>query len=78
MNISEIINVLNYKNIDGLQLSKINGIISSTWLLYKKGDFYFYFDINQKIEFVDNYKYSKDELINEFKAFIYNIELSIN
>jgi len=78
MNINEVINVLNSKNVDGLQLSKKNGIISSTWLLFKKLNFYYYFDINQKIEFVSRYRYSEEELINEFKNSNYDFELVIN
>ncbi len=78
MNINEVINVLNSNKVDGLQLSKRNGIISSTWLLYKKLNSFYYFDINQKIEFIDEYKYSQEELINEFKNSNYNIELFIN
>ncbi len=78
MNINEVINVLNSNKVDGLQLSKRNGIISSTWLLYKKLNSFYYFDINQKIEFIDEYKYTQEELINEFKNSNYNIELFIN
>ncbi|MDD2549482.1 MAG: hypothetical protein PHD00_05220 [Bacteroidales bacterium] len=78
MNISEIINILKYKNICGLQVSKRNGVISTTWILYKKGGFYYYFDINQTVEFVDKYKYSEEELKNEFKYSTYNIDLTIS
>jgi hypothetical protein len=78
MNINELITVLNLNNVIGLQLSKRNGILSSTWLLYKKNNSYYYFDINQKIEFVDRFKYSEEELIKEFRNSIYSIDLAIN
>ena len=78
MNISEILNIMNSENIDGLQLSKRNGTISTTWLLYKQEDYYFYFDINQKIEFKDEYKYSEKEILQEFANAHYLIELSIS
>jgi hypothetical protein len=74
----EIINVMNSREVYGLQLSKRIGIISSTWLLYKKQSFFYYFDINQKIEFIDIFKYTKDELIREFQNSIYEIDFSID
>jgi hypothetical protein len=78
MTISEIIDNMRTQSIEGFQLSKRNGIISTTWLIYKRGDLYYYFDINQKIEFIDRYEYSAEELIKEFKNSIYYIELAIN
>lgn len=78
MNIQVIINNLKKSNSEGIQIKKQNGILTSTWLIYKKKDFYFYFDINQKIEFIDNYKYSEEQLLQEFKNANFIIELSIN
>jgi hypothetical protein len=78
MNIKEVINVLNSNKVDGFQLSKRNGIISSTWLLYKKLNFFYYFDINLNIKYIDSYKYSEEELINELQYSIYEIDLVIN
>jgi hypothetical protein len=78
MKIIDVIKSLKASEFDALQISKRNGIISSTWLLYKKGDLYFYFDVNQKVEFIDKYEYSEEELINEFKESDYLIDLSIN
>ena len=78
MKIQEIITELKNTKSKGFQLEKRNGILTSTWLIYKKRDFYFYFDINQKIEFIDNYKYSEEELIEEFKNANFEIELSIS
>ena len=78
MNISEIISELN-KNADkGFQLSKGKGLINSTWLIYKQNEFYYYFDINQKIEFIDRYKYTKEELEKEFTNSFFAIDESIN
>jgi len=39
---------------------------------------YYFFDINQKIEFEDDYKYSSIELLNELEKASFEIELSIN
>lgn len=78
MKIQEIISELKKSKSQGFQLEKRNGILTSTWLLYKRKDFYFYFDINQKIEFIDNYKYSEEDLLKEFKNANFEIELSID
>lgn len=78
MKIKEIIIELKNNKSEGFQLQKRNGILTSTWLIYKKKEFYYYFDINQKIEFTDDYKYSEEEILTEFKDVIFEIELSIN
>lgn len=79
MKIQEIVEKLDTnKKYIGFQLSKRNGLINTTWLLYKKNDAYYFFDINQKIEFNDSYKYSSSELFNEFDKSNFEIELSIN
>ncbi|SHF70110.1 hypothetical protein SAMN03080594_106232 [Arenibacter palladensis] len=79
MKIKEILEKLDSENnYIGFQLSKRNGLINTTWLLYKKDLAYYFFDINQKIEFEDNYKYSTIELLNELEKASFEIELSIN
>ena len=78
MSIKDVIISINSNKIEGLQLSKRFGILSSTWILYKKNEYFYYFDINQKIEFTDSFKYSEKELITEFPNSIFEIELFIN
>lgn len=78
MKIQEIITELKNTKSEGFQLEKRNGILTSTWLIYKKKEFYYYFDINQKIEFTDDYKYSEMEILDEFKNANFDIELSIS
>ena len=78
MKIQQIITELKNTKSEGFQLEKRNGILTSTWLIYKKKKFYYYFDINQKIEFTDDYKYSEDEILDEFKNANFEIELSIS
>ena len=79
MKIQEIIEKLDSENeYIGFQLSKRNGFINSTWLMYKKEKAYYFFDINQKIEFIDAYKYSKSEALIEFEKSYFEIDLSIN
>lgn len=78
MNIQQVMQELNSSKHQGFQLEKRNGILTSTWLLYKKEGFYFYFDINQKISFADEYKYSENEMLEEFKNSNFKIDLAIN
>ncbi len=79
MKIQEILEKLDTQNkYIGFQLSKRNGFINSTWLLYKKEKEYYFFNINQKIEFIEAYKYSKPEALTEFKKSNFKIDLSIN
>lgn len=78
MKIQEIITELKNSKSEGFQLEKRNGILTSTWLIYKKKKFYYYFDINQKIEFTDEYKYSEKEILEEFKNANFEIDLAIS
>lgn len=78
MKIQQIIEKLNSENeYIGFQLSKSSGFVSTTWLLYKKELAYYFFDINQKIEFIDAYKYTKSEMLIEFEKSNFEIDLSI-
>ena len=77
MSIKEVIEELKTNKHQGFQLEERIGILSSTWLIYKKKEFYFYFDINQKISFVDRYKYSENEILEEFKNSNFKIDLAI-
>ena len=78
MNIQVIIDNLKKSNSKGLQIQKQNGILTSTWLIYLKENNYYYFDINQKIEFIEQYCYTKIELINELNNGKFIIEEFIN
>ncbi len=78
MNIQELIENLKKSNSEGFQIQKQNGILTSTWLIYLKKDKYYYFDINQKIEFIEQYCYTEIELIKEFSCGKFNIEEFIN
>jgi thiamine biosynthesis protein ThiC len=60
--IKQIIHYLKSSNSVGLQIKKRNGIITSTWLIYKVNEKYYYFDIDQKIEFIQNYSYTEKEI----------------
>jgi hypothetical protein len=51
MRIKEVIEEMVAKGYEGVQLTKKNGIITSTWLLYRRGTYYYYFNINQSITY---------------------------
>ena len=78
MKIQVIIDNLKKSNSEGLQIHKRNGILTSTWLIYLKENNYYYFDTNQKIEFIEQYCYTEIELINEFNNSQFIIEDFIN
>jgi hypothetical protein len=78
MNIQLIIDNLKKSNSIGMQIEKQNGVLKSTWLIYKRKDKYYYFDINQKIEFTKEYCYTESELLSEFTSTNYKIEEFIN
>lgn len=78
MNIQLIVDNLKKGNSEGLQIQKKNGILTSTWLIYLRKDKYYYFDINQKIEFTKDYCYTEAELFLEFANANYKIEEFIN
>ena len=78
MNIQLIIENLQKSNSIGMQIEKQNGVLKSTWLIYKRKDKYYYFDINQKIEFTKEYCYTESELLSEFVGSNYKIEEFIN
>lgn len=78
MKIEEVINKLNNSKSKGFQIEKRYGILTSTWLIFKVDRFYYYFDINQKIEFLKEYRYSKEEILLELKDSNFEIDFSIN
>lgn len=78
MDIQLIIDNLKKSNSKGFQIEKRNGVLASTWLIYMQKDKYYYFDINQKIEFKNEYCYNERELLTEFTNANYTIEEIIN
>jgi hypothetical protein len=76
MSIEEIINLHSTKCKFGLQLTKKNGILTSTWVLYFRKGFYYYFDICETFIFDEAHKYTKAEIINYFKNLKFEIDMS--
>lgn len=78
MKIQEIIAEIKNSKSKGFQLIKKNRMLTSTWLFYKKDGFYYYFDINQKIKFIDAFRYSEKEVLQEFENSVFEIDLTID
>ncbi|MNF61909.1 hypothetical protein D3C85_666360 [compost metagenome] len=78
MTINEIALRLNEKATCGFEITKSKGVLTSTWLIYRRGKNYYYFDINEKIIFDKNHKYSLEELEIEFQNSHYNIDCEID
>jgi len=70
----EVLNQLNSSSERGFQLTKRNGILNSTWLIYLEEDFYYYFDIVESIIFNEKHKYSEDEFLKEFENSYFEID----
>lgn len=68
-----------FKGIDskGFQVTKRKGFLSSTWLIYQKNDFIYFFDIVDKIEFTEQYKYTTVEFLREFNNSQFEIDCEI-
>ena len=77
MTIKEIALELSKKTVIGFEITKRRGVLTSTWLLYKNEKYYYYFDINEKIIFDENHKYSVEELEMEFQNLYFKINCEI-
>lgn len=77
MTIKEIALELSKKTIIGFEITKRRGVLTSTWLLYKNEKYYYYFDINEKIIFDENHKYSVEEFEMEFQNLYFKINCEI-
>jgi hypothetical protein len=77
MTIKEIALELSKETIIGFEITKRRGVLTSTWLLYKNEKYYYYFDINEKIIFDENHKYSVEELEMEFQNLYFEIDCEI-
>ncbi|MBA0882758.1 hypothetical protein [Flavobacterium undicola] len=77
MKIKEIAQKLSEEGTSGFEITKRRGVLTSTWLIYKKGNNYYYFDINEKINFDEKNKYSLEELEVEFQNLYFEINCKI-
>ena len=78
MNIIEIILLLEKKSKGGFEITKRKGILTSTWEIYIKKNFFYFFDISEKVTFDDNHKYTREELIKEFENSHFKIDYEFN
>ena len=78
MTIKEIALQLDKNAISGFEITKRRGMLTSTWLLYKKEKYYYYFDVDEKIIFDENHKYSLEELEIEFQNSYFEIDCEIS
>jgi hypothetical protein len=77
MIIKEIALQLGEKTNSGFEITKRRGILTSTWLIYKKDKYYYYFDVNEKMIFDENHKYSLEELEIEFQNSYFEIDCEV-
>lgn len=74
MKIEELILNLEKKSNCGFEITKRKGVLTSTWEIYRKNGFFYYFDVNEKIIFDKNHRYSREEIIEEFKNSHFRID----
>ncbi len=77
MTIKEVALQLVKKTTCGFEITKRRDMLTSTWLLYKRKNYYYYFDISEKIIFDENHKYSLEELVKEFENSYFEIDCEI-
>jgi len=61
----------------GFQLTKRKGILTSTWLIYKRKKYYYFFDVNEDIVLNKDSRYSKEEWIKEYEHAYFEIDDTI-
>jgi len=77
MDIKQIIEKIDCKLQVGLQLTKKKGIITSTWIIYKRNEFYYLFDICEELIFDFSHCYSHAELLLEFENCYFEIDMEV-
>jgi hypothetical protein len=77
MTIEQLILTLEEKSDCGFEITKRKGILTSTWDIYKKGEFFYFFDVSEKIFFDENQKYTIEVLIEEFKNSYFTIDCEL-
>lgn len=77
MTINEVLNTLDRKPNSGLELTKRKGILTSTWNIFKKKNNYYFFDVNERIVFNKNHRYTRIELEEEFKNAYFEIDCEV-
>ncbi len=76
MTIEEIINNNNNNKLEnGLQLTKIKGLLTSTWVLYFEKGFYYYFDVCENFVFDKQHQYTLEELKKELGNSQFQVDL---
>ncbi|GEC70660.1 hypothetical protein SAMN05443543_102287 [Flavobacterium flevense] len=77
MDIKNITQLLIENTEIGFQITKSSGLFTSTWLIYTKENYYYYFDISEEIIFDENHRYSLEEIRKELNNNYYQIDCEI-
>lgn len=77
MNIKEIADAFDKKQKTGFQLTKRKGVLTSTWVIFKRKELYYFFDINEKFTFDRNHRYCYEELLKEFENCFFEIDTDV-
>jgi len=74
MTIIEVADLVANTPSKALQLTKRKGVLTSTWVIYKREKNYYYFDIGERFVFDENHRYTYEELIDNFADSKYEID----
>ena len=74
MTIKEITIELEKSPNQGLELTKRKGILTSTWCIYKRENYFYFFDISEDFIFDEKHKYTLEELMEEFENGYFEID----
>ena len=77
MNIKEVLSNLDNTSSSGVEVTKRKGILTSTWNIYKKRNNYYFFDVNERIVFDKNHRYTRTELEEEFENSYFEIDCEL-
>lgn len=77
MNIKEVISNLDNNSSSGLEVTKRKGILTTTWNIYKRRNNYYFFDVNERIVFDKNHRYTRTELEEEFENSYFEIDCEL-
>ena len=77
MTIEQITEEFDSKLKNGLQLTKRKGILTSTWMIQKTREFYYFFDIGEEFRFDLRHCYTLDDLLAELENDIFEIDMEV-
>ena len=77
MSIKEVLSKLDNTSSMGVEVTKRKGVLTSTWNIYKRRNNYYFFDVNERIVFDKNHRYTRTELERELDGSYFEIDCEL-